>query len=57
VKNHEDLSPMDLKRRVSQFDVKSLAEIVPSVEEGSYLKGNIPERWQKAFDFSTSETF
>jgi glutamate synthase domain-containing protein 2 len=57
VKNHENLSPMDLKRRVSQFDVKSLAEIVPSVEEGSYLKGNIPERWQKAFDFSTSESF
>ena len=44
IKDHKTLSPHFFKRRVSQFDVKSLAEIVPWVNEGSYLQGDIPER-------------
>ncbi len=57
IKDHQTLSPHFLKRRVSQFDVKSLAEIVPWVNEGSYLLGDIPERWRKDFDESSAEKF
>ncbi|HXH74277.1 MAG TPA: FMN-binding glutamate synthase family protein [Bacteriovoracaceae bacterium] len=55
--HHENLSPDDLKRRVNQFDVKSLAELVPWVQEGAYLEGNIPEKWKKDFEKASSDAF
>lgn len=57
IKDHQTLSPHLLKRRVSQFDVKSLAEIVPWVSEGSYLVGEVPVRWRKDFEESSAERF
>lgn len=57
IKDHKGLSPHHLKRRVSQFDVKSLSEIVPWVSEGSYLHGEVPARWKKDFEESTADRF
>lgn len=57
IKDHQSLTPYHLKRRVSQFDVKSLEEIVPWVKEGAYLEGNVPLRWKKDFEISSSERF
>ncbi|MCM2349291.1 MAG: FMN-binding glutamate synthase family protein [Bacteriovoracaceae bacterium] len=57
VKNHQSLNPHYLKRRVSQFDVKSLDELIPWVEDGSYNKGIIPPRWQKEFDLASADKF
>jgi glutamate synthase domain-containing protein 2 len=57
VRSHETLNPHFLRRRVSQFNVQSLADIVPWVEEGSYLKGDIPPRWKRDYDLSTADSF
>jgi hypothetical protein len=57
VKNHQDLSPHHLRRRVSQFDVKSMADLIPWVEEGAYLKNDIPSRWKREYEAASSEKF
>lgn len=57
IKDHQTLSPHLLKRRISQFDVRSLAEMVPWVQEGSYLQGEVPARWKKDFEDSSAERF
>ena len=57
VRNHQALNPHFLKRRVSQFDVKSLDELIPWVKEGAYLEGNIPPRLLKEFELSSTDKF
>ncbi|MFZ4715283.1 MAG: FMN-binding glutamate synthase family protein [Bacteriovoracaceae bacterium] len=57
VHDHRHLTPHDLRRRVSQFDVRSLADIVPWVREGAYLQNEIPERWRRDFELATAEHF
>ncbi len=57
IEDHRTLSPHFLRRRISQFDVKSLADLVPWVEEGAYLKGLIPEHRKRDFEAATSEKF
>lgn len=57
VKDHRILSPHYMRRRVSPFDVRTLTELIPWVKEGSYLNGEVPERWKWDFEESKSESF
>lgn len=57
VTSHEELSPRMLRRRISQFEVKSLSEIIPWVNEGAYLKGSTPSRFQADFLRSSPDSF
>ncbi|WP_408095680.1 FMN-binding glutamate synthase family protein [Peredibacter sp. HCB2-198] len=57
VSDHHDLTPHHLRRRVSQLDVRPLSDMIPWVEEGSYLKGEIPSNWKHAFEAASPESF
>lgn len=57
VKNHQSLSPHYLKRRVSQFEVQSMSELINWVEDGAYTKGIIPPHWQHEFDLASADKF
>lgn len=57
VKDHRGLTPHYLKKRVAQYDVRSLAELIPWVDEGAYLKNEIPGRWRREFDLAQAEKF
>lgn len=57
VQDHKILTPEYLRRRVSQLEVRPLSDFITWVDEGSYLKGEIPEKWRKDFEISTGESF
>ena len=57
IDNHRSLTPHHLRRRISQLDVQPLSAIIPWVDEGSYLQGNIPTRWEKEFEIANSASF
>lgn len=57
VKTHHALNPHFLKRRISQFEVRSMDELVPWVQDGDFLEGRIPPRLVKEFDLSSPDKF
>jgi glutamate synthase domain-containing protein 2 len=57
VHDHQKLTPDFLRRRVSQFEVKSLADIIDWTEEGAYLKNSPPKKWKKVFEQARSDSF
>lgn len=57
VHDHRILTPHFLRRRVSQLEVRPLSDFMTWVDEGSYLKNEVPEKWRKEFDQSSGESF
>lgn len=57
IDNHRALTPQHLRRRVSQLDVEPLSTIIPWVDEGSYLIGNVPTRWRSEFELANATSF
>ncbi|MGE3611502.1 MAG: FMN-binding glutamate synthase family protein [Bacteriovoracaceae bacterium] len=57
VDDHRRLTRDHLRRRVGQFDVKHLTEIIPEVSEGAYLQGEVPLRYKKDFEISQPSQF
>lgn len=57
VKDHNQLSRHHLRRRVNQFDVRNLADIIPEVSDGAYLMGNVPSRYKRDFEMAAAEKF
>lgn len=41
-----DINPLHVKRRISDHEVKSYAEIFPTLKKGALLAENIPQNWQ-----------
>lgn len=51
------LNRHQISRRVFMNEVKTLEEIYPSVEVGSMLNGNVPERYKMSFEHSSADEF
>ncbi len=51
------LFPGHIMRRTSPNEIKSYAEIYPSVSEGDLVNGHIPPHYEKLIKFSKSDNF
>jgi glutamate synthase domain-containing protein 2 len=51
------LTPNLVFRRVSQYEAKTFSELHPAFGDGSLIEGTAPERFQRIWDASTSESF
>ena len=57
VNNHRKLNPHLLKRRVAQLDVRSLDDLVMWIEEGSFLRQQVPEKWRRDYLVASADSF
>ena len=55
--NPRKLNRHQIYRRVLMDDVKTLEEIYPSAPVGCMVNGEMPERYRKSFDATSSEVF
>lgn len=52
-----ELRPDHVVRRVSQYEVRTFAEIHPPLQDGSLLAGTAPERFQLMWDCADTDAF
>ncbi|NCX93353.1 MAG: FMN-binding glutamate synthase family protein [Gammaproteobacteria bacterium] len=57
LKNPSDIKPHMVYRRVAEGKVLTYEEIYGNFEPGCFLKGNIPEKWQKPWEEASAERF
>jgi glutamate synthase domain-containing protein 2 len=57
IKNPDALFPGHLMRRTAPNEIKSYADIYPSLNNGDLVSGNVPEQYEKLIKFAKSDSF